>query len=73
MASNSEILNTKEAAAFIGLQPPTLYKAVSTKTGLTSDIPHLKLGRRTVYKKSDLLSWLERHKVCPDALEANQS
>ena len=61
-----EILNTAKAAAVLGLKPPTLRKAVSTRTGLASDLPYVRLGRKVLYRRVDLLAWLEKHLVRPE-------
>ena len=65
MSSNEGVLNVEEAAAFIGLKPITLYRGISSKAGLTADLPYLRLGRRIVYRRADLEAWLEKHLVNP--------
>ena len=55
----------KEAAEILGVKVSTLYKAVSAKEGLACDLPYMKLGRRTFYRRSDIEAWMERHLVNP--------
>ena len=55
MDNRSGALNTLEAAAFLTLSPRTLERYRVTGEGPR----FLKLGRRVVYLRSDLLHWLE--------------
>jgi len=50
-----EILNTEEAASFLGIKKTTLYDWVNQKK-----IPHMKVGRLLKFRKSDLEKWLEK-------------
>ena len=52
---NAEVLNTTEAAEYLGFQPQTL--AIWRTTGRYG-LPFLKLGRLVRYRKSDLDAWL---------------
>jgi excisionase family DNA binding protein len=54
---NQNLLNTKEAAEYLGISPFTLYGLVSQRR-----IPHLKVGKLNKFKKTDLDNWLERNK-----------
>jgi len=49
-------MSTKEAAKFLGVQPNTL--AVWRSKGINK-IPYLRLGRKILYKKSDLIQYIE--------------
>jgi len=58
-----EILNDVEAADFLGLSAANLRRGRWKKTGP----PFVRLGRRIVYKISDLQEYLDRHRVDPEA------
>lgn len=56
MVEEDEFLSTKDAAKFLKLSRSTLAKMRIIGTG-----PQFhKLGRRVLYKSSDLRSWVER-------------
>jgi predicted DNA-binding transcriptional regulator AlpA len=44
-----------------GLRPSSFYKASSTKTGVAASLPVIKLGRKLLYKRSDVIAWIEKH------------
>jgi predicted DNA-binding transcriptional regulator AlpA len=50
-----KMLNTKEAAALIGIGVSTLYQWRVEKRGPR----YIDLGHRIVYRQSDILLWLE--------------
>ncbi|HRO45129.1 helix-turn-helix domain-containing protein [Agriterribacter sp.] len=49
-----EILNIKEASAYLKLAVPTLYKFCGEKT-----IPYIKKGGKLLFYKKELLKWAE--------------
>lgn len=51
-------LDTKEAAAYLGLSPKTLVKMRVTGGGPR----YAKVGRRVIYDVADLDSWIEKRK-----------
>jgi excisionase family DNA binding protein len=51
------ILDTDQAAAFIGIAKPTLYAKCSEK-----HIPHFKKGRKLYFDKKELIEWLKSGK-----------
>ncbi|WP_133259497.1 helix-turn-helix domain-containing protein [Pseudochryseolinea flava] len=51
------LLNVQEAAALLSLAVPTLYEKTSTRI-----IPHYKHGKKLLFKKSELLAWVESTK-----------
>ena len=51
---NKEVLNVKEAAAFLGLNPYDLRRYA--RLGL---IPCRKLGKRWLFNKAHLVEWLK--------------
>jgi excisionase family DNA binding protein len=53
-----EFMNVKEAAIFLSLAVNTLYEKTSERT-----IPHFKRGSRLMFKRSELIKWLEEGKV----------
>lgn len=56
----SKLLSTKEAAEFLGLKLPTLYKYSSQKS-----IPFVKIGTRVLFDPDDLNAWIEKKKIKP--------
>ena len=58
-----QVLNDVQAAAFLGLAPQTLRNARCHRRGPA----YIKLGRRIVYKLSDLQEYLAKHRVDPEA------
>ncbi len=55
---NKELLNVKEAASFLKIKVPTIYRYVCDKR-----IPHIKIGSRTMFDPEDLKKWIEDRKV----------
>ncbi|HOC30469.1 MAG TPA: helix-turn-helix domain-containing protein [Treponemataceae bacterium] len=56
--SSAEVLDMKEASQFLRCGLSTLYQHVSKHR-----VPCFKLGTRTLFKRSDLLEWLEQFRV----------
>lgn len=54
----AQMMSVSEAAAYLGLAESTLNKKRLDGSGA----PYLKLGRRVVYRQSDLDAWLESHR-----------
>jgi excisionase family DNA binding protein len=52
------LLNVQEAAALLNLAVPTLYEKTSSRL-----IPHYKHGKKLMFKKSELLAWIEGQKI----------
>jgi excisionase family DNA binding protein len=50
-----EIMNVRQAAAYLGVAPDTLYKYVSESAGF----PAFKIGNRWRFKKSLLDGWID--------------
>lgn len=48
-------MTPQEAAAYLGIKPATL---ASWRSSGRRKIPYLKIGRRVVYRRSDLDAWL---------------
>jgi len=63
---NDGYLNTEDAAAFIGLKPGTLqsWRTRDRRGPRKLDgPPYVMLGNKlVVYKKSDLIAWVESHR-----------
>lgn len=59
--SVEEVLDMEGAAGFLKCGTSTLYHYVCAKK-----IPCIKLGTRTLFKRSDLLAWLERFRRDPE-------
>jgi predicted DNA-binding transcriptional regulator AlpA len=53
--TESKVIQTKEAAQFVGLSESTLAKLRLNGNGPT----YCKLGRRVVYRPADLEAWLQ--------------
>lgn len=58
-----QVLNDVKAAAFLGLGVQSLRNARCCRKGP----PYIKLGRRIVYKLTDLEEYLDRHRIDPEA------
>ncbi|HCZ35347.1 MAG TPA: hypothetical protein DHV26_05405 [Cytophagales bacterium] len=56
--NESTLINVQEAAALLNLAVTTLYEKTSRK-----QIPHYKHGKKVMFKKSELLAWVEACKV----------
>lgn len=56
--NQSTLINVQEAAALLNLAVTTLYEKTSEKL-----IPHYKHGKKIMFKKSELLAWVESRKV----------
>ncbi len=52
--SSREVMNIKEASAYLGISPDTLYRYV-----YDDKIPAFKLGNRWRFKKNILDQWME--------------
>ena len=59
-----DLMDTAAAAAYLGIATQTLRSARCTKTGSFASLPFLKYGaRKVMYRRSDLDSWLDAHRV----------
>lgn len=58
MAEAREVMNIRQASAYLGVSPDTLYKYVSEER-----IPAFKLGNRWRFKKSKLDEWMEEQSM----------
>lgn len=56
--NESTLINIQEAAALLNLAVATLYEKTSEKL-----IPHYKHGKKIMFKKSELLAWVESRRV----------
>ena len=56
--SESTLINIQEAAALLNLAVATVYEKTSEKL-----IPHYKHGKKIMFKKSELLAWVESRRV----------
>ena len=57
-ANESTLINIQEAAALLNLAVATVYEKTSEKL-----IPHYKHGKKIMFKKSELLAWVESRRV----------
>ena len=58
--ASDDVLDIEGAARFLKCGTSTLYHYVCQKK-----IPCIKLGARTLFKRSELLSWLDRYRQEP--------
>jgi hypothetical protein len=65
-SAKPQLLNNREAADFIGVQPHTLE---TWRTAKRYSIPYTKVGGKVYYFAEDLLEWLESRKVRPTEQE----
>jgi hypothetical protein len=56
MEKENEVLSRKETAAFLGVCLSTLDRI---------DIPKIRIRQRVVYKRGDVIKWLDTHTVKP--------
>jgi excisionase family DNA binding protein len=57
-----DLLNTREAAVFLGISKPTL--DCWRSQGNPHQPPHVKVGTKLVrYRREDLVAWLESRKT----------
>ena len=56
--NKSDLLNIQEAASLLNLAVNTIYEKTSERT-----IPYYKHGKKIMFKKSELLAWVESRKV----------
>ena len=64
MNRSINLLNTKEAAKYLGLQPSTLRNARSTgRLAGTNPPAYRKIGTVVRYEKKDLDNWLSQFKA----------
>lgn len=54
------LMSVKEAAAYTGLSPYTIYTMVSQRR-----IPYVKVGRLVKFDEAMLQGWLKQHTVMP--------
>lgn len=59
-APDGDVVNADEAAAFLGLDRKTVYEYARRGA-----IPHQRLGRRVLFSKRALVSWLSSCKSAP--------
>jgi len=57
---SEEIFNVEEAAGFLRCGVSTVYRFVCRK-----QIPYIKMNSRVLFKKSDLIVWLDRFRKEP--------
>ncbi|MDR3669136.1 MAG: helix-turn-helix domain-containing protein [Ignavibacteriaceae bacterium] len=57
-SKESEFLNIEEASSFLRLKRSTLYSLVFKR-----NIPFYKRTKRLLFKKSELIEWVEQNKV----------
>jgi excisionase family DNA binding protein len=55
---NTTLLNIQEAAALLNLAVATIYEKTSERS-----IPYYKHGKKIMFKKSELLAWVESRRV----------
>jgi excisionase family DNA binding protein len=56
--NEATLINIQEAAALLNLAVATIYEKTSEKL-----IPHYKHGKKIMFKKSELLAWVESRRV----------
>jgi excisionase family DNA binding protein len=60
-----ELLNVRDAATLLGIQPGTLYRWATTRK-----IPHVKVGDRLLFDRHTLQQWLARRTKPEEPLRA---
>lgn len=59
---DSEMVNDVRGAEFIDYSPKTLRNYRSSGKGP----PYYKIGRKILYKREELLTWVEKHRIDPE-------
>jgi len=54
-------MSVKEVSQYLGISCWTIYKLTSKKS-----ITYRKIGARCIFKKEELDSWIDKHKVYPE-------
>lgn len=54
------LMSVREAAAYTGLSPHTIYAMVSQRR-----IPYVKMGRSVKFDEAMLQAWIKQHTVMP--------
>ena len=54
------LMSVKEAAAYVGLSPHTVYAMVNQRR-----IPYVKVGRLVKFDQAMLDAWLKQHTIMP--------
>jgi hypothetical protein len=62
-AEQAEFLTTREAAKLIRSTPGALGKGRCIRSRIAP--PYIKLGRKVLYNRRELLEWLAEHRVDP--------
>jgi Helix-turn-helix domain len=57
LVKESEMLRVKEAAAYVNIPVRTWEVHY-----LLWDVPHFQVGRRIMFRKSELDTWMEKHR-----------
>ncbi len=58
------LMSVKEAAAYMGLSPHTVYTMVSQRR-----IPYAKVGKLVKFDEAMLQAWIKQHTVMPMSLK----
>ena len=58
IGNNEEIMNVKQVAQFLNLDPNVVYAKCSK-----GDIPYFKIGKGYRFNKTDILKWVEKQKI----------
>ena len=59
-----DVFDVRGAARFLKCAVPTVYAYVERKA-----MPHIKMGTRVLFKREDLLSWLDTMRKSPAAMQ----
>ena len=57
---SKKLLNTSEAAEYLGIAKSSIYQMTSRK-----EIPFIKIGSRILFREEQLLTWLASHEHVP--------
>ena len=65
MSGDKDILSADEVAAWFGVDRKTVYNAANR-----GSIPHQRLGKRLLFSRNALVSWLARERAMARRMEA---
>jgi excisionase family DNA binding protein len=66
-----EVLAYVRSDGYLSKRAASEYLGISIRTleARLKEIPHFRLGSKTLFKKSELDSWMERHRENPEAID----
>src|SRR4051812_47696660 len=67
VGNDKEIMNVKQVAQLLNLDPNVIYAKCSK-----GDIPYFKIGKGYRFKKADIIKWVEKQKTEPPEISVEE-